>query len=232
MARQHLLGECSSIRSDAILAERPFLSKGTVELTLPTSRSASPMPCSTFTERAPAMPFHDRGVLSFNVGMTYAGSARPVKCPSPAPSCNFAFFDVDFSHIPPQLRPSSSLTFIRRLSHRHRTSSTINRVHQYTSPLALPPGCHPTQFTSYAFGVAASMDLSVLVSTTRLLFSRAAAHIRHALPMTTPTISIPGPPLLPLSPRAICVIAARANWPLAIAHMSPQTGPLAISSPV
>ncbi|KAJ8590792.1 hypothetical protein M405DRAFT_861081 [Rhizopogon salebrosus TDB-379] len=59
----------------------------TVEFTLPTtSRSASPMPCSTFTERAPAMPCHDHGVLSFDVGMTDAASARPVKCPSPAPS--------------------------------------------------------------------------------------------------------------------------------------------------
>jgi hypothetical protein len=29
MARRHFLSECSSIRSDAILAERPFLSKGT-----------------------------------------------------------------------------------------------------------------------------------------------------------------------------------------------------------
>jgi hypothetical protein len=86
MARQHLLGECSSIRPDAILAERPFLSKGTIEFTLPTSHSASPVPCSTFTERAPAMPCHDRGVLSFDVGMTDAASARPVKCPSPAPS--------------------------------------------------------------------------------------------------------------------------------------------------
>jgi hypothetical protein len=87
MARQYLLSECSSIHSDAILAERPFLSKGTVEFTLPTSRSASPtMPCSTFTERAPAMPCHDRGVLSFDVGMMDAASAGPVKCPSPAPS--------------------------------------------------------------------------------------------------------------------------------------------------
>jgi hypothetical protein len=87
MARQHLLSECSSICSDAILAEHPFLSKGTVEFTLPTtSRSVSPMPCGTFTERAPAMPCHDHGVLSFDVGMTDAASARPVKCPSPAPS--------------------------------------------------------------------------------------------------------------------------------------------------
>jgi hypothetical protein len=43
------------------------------------------MPCSTFAERAPATPCHDRGVLFFDVGMTDAAGAGPVKCPSPAP---------------------------------------------------------------------------------------------------------------------------------------------------
>jgi hypothetical protein len=32
------------------------------------------------------MPCQDRGVLSFDVGMTDAADAGPVKCPSPAPS--------------------------------------------------------------------------------------------------------------------------------------------------
>jgi hypothetical protein len=102
----------------------------------------------------------------------------------------------------------------------------------HSMPSRLVVSLHPTQLTSYVLAVAASMYLSVLVSTTRLPFSRAAAHSRRVLLMTALTISIPGPPLLPLSPRAICVIAARVNRPLAIAHISPQTGPLAISSPV
>ncbi|KAJ8596086.1 hypothetical protein M405DRAFT_805946 [Rhizopogon salebrosus TDB-379] len=41
---------------------RPFLSKGTIEFTLPAGDSASPMPCSAFAERAPAMPRHGHGV--------------------------------------------------------------------------------------------------------------------------------------------------------------------------
>jgi hypothetical protein len=77
-----------------------------------------------------------------------------------------------------------------------RSTEFINIPHP--SPSRLVISLHPTQLTSYAFGVAASMDLSVLVSTTQLFFSRAAAHSRHALPMTALTISIPGPHLLPI----------------------------------
>jgi hypothetical protein len=65
------------------------------------------------------------------------------------------------------------LSFAHRLYHRHRPSTTINGVHQYTSSLTsnalrLVISLHPTQLTSYVFAVAASMHLSVLASTTRL----------------------------------------------------------------
>ncbi|KAJ8586855.1 hypothetical protein M405DRAFT_822653, partial [Rhizopogon salebrosus TDB-379] len=65
----------------------------------------------TFTERAPAMPCHDRGVLSFDVGMTDSASAGPVKCPSPAPS-------------PLPCSPSHSLAVLDETSHQVRMRTT------------------------------------------------------------------------------------------------------------
>lgn len=62
--------------------------------------------------------------------------------------------------------------------------------------------------------------------------TRLSFHLGSALPMTTLTILILAPHLLPLFYRATYVIAARVNPPLVTVHIPPQKALLATSSPV